>query len=162
MCGIRPREVRKQRVTAEEALQRFGSPSISMDSGEHSDGAPAQINYAEPASVLSPDPRHQGNINRIIGGNPAFNFYVLGGVDAKMNGYPWVVQLKMPNGQCGGTVINSRLEFLNTFGKLLLWLSSLPIMYKEYYNTQRETIATTPAFIKRIFVNHFKSCESRF
>ena len=58
MCGIRPREVRKQRVSAEKALQRFGSPNISMDLGEHSDGAPAQINYAEPASVLSPDPRH--------------------------------------------------------------------------------------------------------
>ena len=34
----------------------------SVDSGEHSDGAPAQINYAEPASVLSPAPRHQEDI----------------------------------------------------------------------------------------------------
>ena len=101
----------------------------SVDSGEHSDGAPAQINYAEPASVLSPDPRRQGNINRIIGGNPAFIPWILGGVDARMNGYPWMVQLKRPDGRCGGTVINSRLEFLNfyinTFGKLLLWLSFL-------------------------------------
>ena len=84
------------------------------------------------SGVLSPDPRHQGNLNRIIGGNPAFNnLWVIGGVDARMNGYPWVVQLKRPNAPtpgCGGGIINSRIEFLNfeinTFGKLLLRLSS--------------------------------------
>ena len=42
-------------------------------------------------------------------------------------------------------------------------------MYKEYYNTKRETcryglytIATTPAFIKRIFVNHLKAVKADF
>ena len=58
----------------------------------------------------------------VIGGTPVSRFWVLGGVDAMMNGYPWVVQLKVPphltdperNGPiCGGTVINSRLAFLN-------------------------------------------------
>ena len=40
----------------------------------------------------------------------------IGGEDAKMHAYPWVVQLKRPNAPtpgCGGGVINTRLEFLN-------------------------------------------------
>ena len=74
----------------------------------------------------------------VIGGTPVSRFWVIGGVDAMMNGYPWVVQLKYvvaellkimppevtrpPGGEepqpmhgpyCGGTVINSRLAFLN-------------------------------------------------
>ena len=94
VCGIRPREVRRQMITAKEAMQRYS--------------------------------------------NPLFNPWVIGGVDAKMHAYPWVVQLKRPNAPtpgCGGGVINSRIEFLNfeinTFGKLLLWLSSLPICTKN-------------------------------
>ena len=55
MCGIRPREVRKQRVTAKEALQRFGSPNISMDLGEHSDGAPAPWNNGKEVPILDLD-----------------------------------------------------------------------------------------------------------
>ena len=72
VCGIRPREVRRQMITAKEAMQRYS--------------------------------------------NPLFNPWVIGGKDAKMHAYPWVVQLKRPNAPtpgCGGGVINTRLEFLN-------------------------------------------------
>ena len=93
----------------------------------------------ETAFVLSPDPRHQEDmIPIVLGGTPVSRFWVIGGVAATMNGYPWVVQLKLvmaellkimppevtrpPGGEepqpfhgphCGGTVINSRLVFLN-------------------------------------------------
>ena len=93
----------------------------------------------EPALVISPDPGHQEDmIPIVLGGTPVSRFWVIGGVAAMMNGYPWVVQLKLvteellkimppevtrpPGGEepqpfhgphCGGTVINSRLAFLN-------------------------------------------------
>ena len=42
----------------------------------------------------------------------------IGGEDAKLNAYPWMVQLKEPKKYgnepiCGGAVINSRSELFN-------------------------------------------------
>ena len=50
--------------------------------------------------------------------NPLFNPWVIGGKDARMHAYPWVVQLKEPKKYgnepiCGGAVINSRSELFN-------------------------------------------------
>ena len=50
----------------------------------------------ETAFVLSPDPGHQEDmIPIVLGGTPVSRFWVMGGVAAMMNGYPWVVQLKL-------------------------------------------------------------------
>ena len=61
--------------------------------------------------------------------NPLFNPWVIGGKDARMHAYPWVVQLKRPNAPtpgCGGGVINTRLEFLNwNMSQRLLFLPNL-------------------------------------
>ena len=83
--------------------------------------------------------------------NPLFNPWVIGGKDARMHAYPWVVQLKRPNAPtpgCGGGIINSRIEFLNfeinTFGKMtafllqynyLLTTLSFSLMISSYYKT---------------------------
>ena len=101
-----------------------------------------------------------------------------------MNGYPWVVQLKVvteellkimppevtrpPGGEepqpfhgphCGGTVINSRLVFLNIDIIYVIKKLFLPsVMNVE----EVVIIAATSAFIKRILINPFKAVIADF
>ena len=120
----------------------------------------------------------------VLGGTPVSRFWMMGGVDAMMNGYPWVVQLKLvtaellkimppevtrpPGGEepqpfhgphCGGTVINSRLAFLNIDIIYVIKKLFLPsVMNVE----ELVIIAATSAFIKRILINPFKAVIADF
>ena len=120
----------------------------------------------------------------VLGGTPVSRFWVIGGVAAMMNGYPWVVQLKVvteellkimppevtrpPGGEepqpfhgphCGGTVINSRLVFLNIDIIYVIKKLFLPsVMNVE----EVVIIAATSAFIKRILINPFKAVIADF
>ena len=123
----------------------------------------------------------------VLGGTPVSRFWVFGGVDAMMNGYPWVVQLKYvvaellkimppevtrpPGGEepqpmhgpyCGGTVINSRLAFLNFDIIYVIKKLLLPsYCYMSVMNVENNTLRGSCHY-SRYFCFHKKEPYSRW
>ena len=119
----------------------------------------------------------------VIGGTPVSRFWVIGGVDAMMNGYPWVVQLKLhvppctdirpekclppgveqwPGSFCGGTVINSRLAFLNFDIIYVIKKLLLPsYCYMSVMNVENNTLRGSCHY-SRYFCFHKKEPYSRW